>query len=91
MDNAPFFVTKLGVKTLPCVIIFRLVGFQDMGGKDEFSTRALEVVIIKKGIIGEKKGEDDEDDGYHEGSRRTVRSSVNLDDSDSDWKKKEEE
>ncbi|KAL6276698.1 hypothetical protein ACE6H2_020299 [Prunus campanulata] len=90
-ENAPFFVTKLGVKTLPCVIIFRngvavdrLVGFQDMGGKDDFSTRALEVVLIKKGIISEKKDEDDEDDGYDEGSRRTVRSSVNFDDSDSD-------
>ncbi|BBG95404.1 phosducin-like protein 3 homolog [Prunus dulcis] len=90
-ENAPFFITKLGVKTLPCVIIFRkgvavdrLVGFQDMGGKDDFSTRALEVVLIKKGIISEKKDEDDEDDGYNDGSRRTVRSSVNLDDSDSD-------
>ncbi|CAL9028503.1 unnamed protein product [Prunus brigantina] len=79
----------LRIKTLPCVIIFRkgvvvdrLVGFQDMGGNDDFSTRALEVVLIKKaGIIGEKKGEDD---GYHEGSLRTVRSSMNLDDSDSD-------
>lgn len=23
MQNAPFFITKLGVKTLPCVILFR--------------------------------------------------------------------
>ncbi|PRQ47524.1 putative thioredoxin-like protein [Rosa chinensis] len=88
-ENAPFFVTKLGVKTLPCVIIFRkgvavdrLIGFIDMGGKDDFSTRALEVVLIKKGIISEKK-EEDEDDDYLEGGRRTVRSSVNHD-SDSD-------
>ncbi|ONI05506.1 hypothetical protein PRUPE_5G010500 [Prunus persica] len=70
------------------VVVDRLVGFQDMGGKDDFSTRALEVVLIKKGIISEKKGEDDEDDGYHEGSRRMVRPSVNLDDSDSDLKNK---
>lgn len=27
----------------------RLIGFIDMGGKDDFSTRALEVVLIKKG------------------------------------------
>ncbi|KAL6220608.1 hypothetical protein ACLB2K_008364 [Fragaria x ananassa] len=88
-ENAPFFVTKLGVKTLPCVIIFRkgvavdrLIGFIDMGGKDDFSTRALEVVLIKKGIISEIK-EDDEDDDYLEGGRRTVRSSLNHD-SDSD-------
>ncbi|PPS16275.1 hypothetical protein GOBAR_AA04305 [Gossypium barbadense] len=53
--NAPFFVTKLAVKTLPCVIIFRkgvavdrLVGFQDLGAKDDFAMRTLEVVLIKK-------------------------------------------
>ncbi|KAM1261743.1 hypothetical protein ACFX13_027675 [Malus domestica] len=86
-ENAPFFVTKLGIKTLPCVILFRkgvavdrLVGFQEVGTKDDFSTRALEVALIKKGIISEKK---EDDDGYLEGGRRIVRSSVNLD-SDSD-------
>ncbi|KAM2667195.1 hypothetical protein EV2_018917 [Malus domestica] len=95
-ENAPFFVTKLGIKTLPCVILFRgspffrkgvavdrLVGFQEVGAKDDFSTRALEVALINKGIISEKKEDGDEDDGYLEGGRRTVRSSVNLD-SDSD-------
>ncbi|KAE8703820.1 Thioredoxin domain-containing protein PLP3A [Hibiscus syriacus] len=47
-ENAPFFVTKLAVKTLPCVIIFRkgvavdrLVGFQDLGGKADFATMTL--------------------------------------------------
>ncbi|KAG1330784.1 putative Thioredoxin domain-containing protein PLP3A [Cocos nucifera] len=37
-ENAPFFVTKLAVKTLPCVVLFkngiafdRLIGFQDLG------------------------------------------------------------
>uniref|UniRef100_UPI00351A2CDE hypothetical protein n=1 Tax=Salmonella enterica TaxID=28901 RepID=UPI00351A2CDE len=65
-ELAPFFVTKLGVKTLPCVILFRngiaidrLVGFQDMGGKDDFTTKALEVLLIKKGIISEKKENED--------------------------------
>ncbi|KAL0448350.1 UNVERIFIED_CONTAM: Thioredoxin domain-containing protein PLP3B [Sesamum latifolium] len=88
-ENAPFFVTKLGIKTLPCVILFRkgvatdrLVGFQDLGGKDDFATRTLESFLVKKGIIEENKREE-EDDDYLEGSRRTVRSSVNPD-SDSD-------
>ncbi|PIN06821.1 ATP binding protein [Handroanthus impetiginosus] len=88
-QNAPFFVTKLGIKTLPCVILFRkgvaadrLVGFQDLGGKDDFSTRTLEIFLLKKGIIDENKLEV-EDDDYLEGKRRTVRSSVNPD-SDSD-------
>ncbi|KAB8743219.1 hypothetical protein FH972_026494 [Carpinus fangiana] len=86
-ENAPFFVAKLGVKTLPCVILFRkgiavdrLVGFQDLGGKDDFTTKALEVLLIKKGIISEKKEvADDEDDEYHENRYRTVRSSSNPD------------
>ncbi|KAL1290292.1 hypothetical protein AAHE18_20G118700 [Arachis hypogaea] len=89
-ENAPFFVAKLAIKTLPCVILFRqgvagdrLIGFQDLGGKDEFSTRTLEALLIKKGIIDEKKYEDDENDGYDENTRRTVRSSV-VADSDSD-------
>ncbi|GFQ07850.1 thioredoxin domain-containing protein plp3b [Phtheirospermum japonicum] len=45
-ENAPFFVAKLAIKTLPCLIMFRkgvatdrVVGFQDLGGKDDFSTR----------------------------------------------------
>ncbi|XP_004509487.2 thioredoxin domain-containing protein PLP3B-like [Cicer arietinum] len=89
-ENAPFFITKLAIKTLPCVILFRqgvavdrLVGFQDLGGKDDFSTNALEVLLIKKGIIAEKKDEDDEDNVYDESKRRTVRTSVAAD-SDSD-------
>ncbi|XP_034682611.1 thioredoxin domain-containing protein PLP3A-like [Vitis riparia] len=90
-ENAPFFVAKLGVKTLPCVILFRkgiavdrLIGFQDMGGKDDFATRTLEALLIKKGIVSEKKkDEDDEDGGYPESRRNTVRSSVDLN-SDSD-------
>ncbi|KAK7853371.1 thioredoxin domain-containing protein plp3b [Quercus suber] len=91
MQNAPFFVAKLGVKTLPCVILFRkgiavdrLVGFQDLGGKDDFPTKTLEALLIKKGILIEKKEDADaEDDGNHENRRRTVRSSLNPD-SDSD-------
>lgn len=90
-ENAPFFVAKLGVKTLPCVILFRkgiavdrLIGFQDMGGKDDFATRTLEALLIKKGIVSEKKkDEDDEDRGYPESRCNTVRSSVDPN-SDSD-------
>lgn len=90
-ENAPFFVTKLGIKTLPCVILFRngiaidrLVGFQDLGGKDDFTTKTLELLLIKKGIISEKKeNEDNEEDEYQENRYRTVRCSVDPD-SDSD-------
>ncbi|KAM7250238.1 hypothetical protein ACFE04_022121 [Oxalis oulophora] len=89
-ENAPFFVAKLQVKTLPCVIIFRngiavdrLIGFQDLAGKDDFSTRALEIVLMKKGVISEAKKDEDEEDEYEEHIRRTVRSSADQG-SDSD-------
>lgn len=87
-ENAPFFVTKLGIKTLPCVIFFRngiaidrLVGFQELGGKDDFSTKALEAFLLKKGMIKENK--QDDEDGDYDQENRSVRSSVNPD-SDSD-------
>ncbi|KAJ0988595.1 hypothetical protein J5N97_006951 [Dioscorea zingiberensis] len=91
-ENAPFFVTKLAVQTLPCVILFRngiafdrIVGFQDLGGKDDFTTRALENLLKRKGIIDERKNKDnDEDvDDADQGRNRNVRSST-LQDSDSD-------
>ncbi|KAK6924404.1 Thioredoxin domain [Dillenia turbinata] len=89
-ENAPFFVTKLAIKTLPCVVLFRngiaferIVGFEDVGGKDDFTTKVFESLLIKKGIISEKKDQEDEDDDYEEARRRSVRSSVYAD-SDSD-------
>ncbi|XP_043718963.1 thioredoxin domain-containing protein PLP3A-like [Telopea speciosissima] len=85
-ENAPFFVAKLGIKTLPCIILFRkgiaidrLIGFQDLGGKDDFTTNTLENVLIKKGIISAKKvGEDDADNDEID-IGRSIRSSVHAD------------
>ncbi|XP_077224939.1 thioredoxin domain-containing protein PLP3B-like [Tasmannia lanceolata] len=92
-ENAPFFVAKLAVKTLPCVVLFRkgiatdrVVGFEDLRGKDDFATNALENLLIKKGIINEikKNNEDYGDDDNGDNSRvRAVRSSL-IHDSDSD-------
>ncbi|XP_029130584.1 thioredoxin domain-containing protein PLP3B-like [Cajanus cajan] len=65
------------------VAIDRLVGFQDLGGKDDFSTRILEALLIKKGIIAEKKDEDDKDNEYPDSTRRVVRFST-IAGSDSD-------
>nr|CAB3502650.1 unnamed protein product [Digitaria exilis] len=89
-ENAPFFVSKLAIKTLPCVILFRkgiavdrLIGFQDLGSKDDFSTRALENILKMKGIIDEKKKDDEDEDDESESKNRRVRSST-AQDSDSD-------
>uniref|UniRef100_A0A804LQ96 40S ribosomal protein S8 n=1 Tax=Zea mays TaxID=4577 RepID=A0A804LQ96_MAIZE len=91
-ENAPFFVAKLAIKILPCVILFkkgivvdRLVGIQDLRSKDDFLTRALEHILIlkTKGIIDEKKKDDDDADEESEANNRRVKSST-AKDSDSD-------
>ncbi|XP_038982904.1 thioredoxin domain-containing protein PLP3A-like [Phoenix dactylifera] len=92
-ENAPFFVTKLAVKTLPCIILFkngvafdRLIGFQDLGSKDDFTMSALENLLKRKGIIDERKGGDndeDADDDTDSYKHRNIRSST-IQDSDSD-------
>jgi len=50
--EAPFFVEKLNVRMLPCLICFsngvagrRLVGFDELGGKDDFQTVLLEDIL----------------------------------------------
>ncbi|KAI8470204.1 MAG: thioredoxin-like protein [Monoraphidium minutum] len=47
--DSPFFTVKLGIKVLPCVVLFkdgvsvdRVVGFDQLGGKDDFATAAFE-------------------------------------------------
>ncbi|XP_047338629.1 thioredoxin domain-containing protein PLP3A-like [Impatiens glandulifera] len=90
-ENAPFFVAKLAIKTLPCVIFFRkgvavdrLVGFLDLGGKDDFKTNTLAALLIKKGMVKEKKSNEDGDgDNDYNENHRSIRSSVE-EDSDSE-------
>ena len=61
VENAPFLVTKLGVKILPCVIAFvdgvsvdRIVGFEGLGyEKDSFETGDLERRLMKAGLLDE--------------------------------------
>ncbi|GJN04846.1 hypothetical protein PR202_ga22421 [Eleusine coracana subsp. coracana] len=65
------------------IAVDRLVGFQDLGNKDDFSTRTLENILKIKGIIDEKKKDDDEDDEGDTSKNRRIRSST-FQDSDSD-------
>lgn len=67
-NKAPFFVGKLQVKMLPTLIFFkdgiardRMVGLEDVGATDEFSTEQLEARIAKAGVIitGDKVDEDE--------------------------------
>lgn len=58
--DAPFFVEKLNVKMLPCLICFfngvagrRLVGFDELGGKDDFQTELLEDILKNASAVKE--------------------------------------
>eukprot|EP00163_Fabomonas_tropica_P009787 TRINITY_DN1968_c0_g1_i1.p1 TRINITY_DN1968_c0_g1~~TRINITY_DN1968_c0_g1_i1.p1 ORF type:complete len:202 (+),score=68.19 TRINITY_DN1968_c0_g1_i1:276-881(+) len=57
-EKAPFFVVKLQIKTLPAVICFidgkavdRIVGFEELGGKDTFPAEYLARRLAKAGVI----------------------------------------
>lgn len=73
--DAPFFVAKLQVQMLPCVILFvngvavdRVVGFDELGKKDDFRTEDLESRFRSAGVI-EKKKVQQADDGDDERCR----------------------
>ncbi|KAI9646592.1 hypothetical protein NHQ30_004587 [Ciborinia camelliae] len=59
VENAPFLVTKLNVKILPCVLVFidgrsidRIVGFEGLGyTPDTFTTKDLEARLLASGVI----------------------------------------
>ncbi|KAF9358693.1 hypothetical protein BGX26_001129 [Mortierella sp. AD094] len=65
VENAPFLVEKLQVKVLPCVIAFtdgiavdRLVGFEELGNTDNFSTSMLELRYKTAGVIEDESKKD---------------------------------
>ncbi|KAK3169573.1 hypothetical protein OEA41_008957 [Lepraria neglecta] len=66
VEHAPFLVTKLGVKVLPCVIAFvggvsvdRVVGFEGLGfNPDNFETGELEKRLVGAGVLEGMKGVD---------------------------------
>ncbi|KAG0258785.1 hypothetical protein BG011_003083 [Mortierella polycephala] len=65
VENAPFLVEKLQVKILPCVIAFtdgiavdRLVGFDELGNTDNFSTTMLELRYKTAGVIEDDSKKD---------------------------------
>ena len=60
--DTPFFVAKLSVQVLPCVLFFvdgvavdRVVGFDELGAKDDFQTDRLEARMHTCGVIETQK------------------------------------
>ena len=98
--DAPFFVTKLQVKVLPCLIYFndgvafdRMVGFEELGGKDDYNTTKLEGILLKAGVIAPVEKDDSDSEDEAETMRREAMSrmmrqggfSRGSDDEDSDF------
>ncbi len=60
-ENAPFFVQKLLIQVLPTIICFadgiavdRVVGFEDLGNRDDFPEVALARRLVKGGVLKPK-------------------------------------
>ncbi|CEL04314.1 Putative NTP binding protein [Aspergillus calidoustus] len=108
--ETPFVVEKLKIRVLPCVIGFlegvgveRVVGFEGLGsggvdGADGFSTATLEMRLLWKGILSQKKFKAVDDEGSEADSeeedggqrrRRGIRTgntrAVKDGDDDDDW------
>lgn len=86
-ERCPFFVAKLAIKVLPCVIFFRdgvacgrVVGFEELGGKDDFAPSTLVKRLRQEGLLLTIVTEEKEEKGSQQ---RNIRSGQ-YDDSDSD-------
>ena len=78
-DKAPFFVGKLQVKMLPTIVLFkdgiaidRVVGFDELGGVDDFGTDVLEKRLAKGGVLL-AKGEQVEEGKRRDGTKGSIR------------------
>ncbi|KAI9504999.1 hypothetical protein GGI25_000484 [Coemansia spiralis] len=63
-EKCPFLVKKFQVRMLPCLLLIvngrvvdRLVGFEEFGNNDKFTTETLERRLAKSGAIQLPKGE----------------------------------
>ncbi|KAJ1668230.1 hypothetical protein IW140_000466 [Coemansia sp. RSA 1813] len=64
VEKCPFLVNKFQIRVLPCLLAIvdgrvadRLVGFEEFGNNDKFTTETLEKRLAKCGVIQLPKGE----------------------------------
>ena len=99
--KAPFFVQKLKIQMLPCIVMFkdgiacdRIIGFDELGGVDDFQQTRLEKRLADKGMIEYRNDAYDSDEeeelvqrskirggALYQGSKAS-RNRGNLDDDD---------
>ena len=57
-EKSPFFVSKLSIQTLPTIVCFidgvacdRVIGFEELGGEDQFPTLLLTRRLVNAGVL----------------------------------------
>ena len=93
--DTPFFVAKLSVQMLPCVIFFvdgvavdRVVGFDELGAKDDFATEVLEARLLSCGAVKPQKVQEAREPEQERTAVRkgvAARGMIEPDDEDSDF------
>jgi hypothetical protein len=68
VEKAPFFVDKLKIRTIPTLVFFQdgiakhhMMGFEEVGGSDEFTTAKLARLCYMHEVVEEHFDSDDED------------------------------
>lgn len=58
VDKAPFLCERMKIRVLPTIVLFKdfkskdfIIGFDDLGGVDDFTTEMMEWRIARSGII----------------------------------------
>jgi len=93
VENVPWLVEKLQIKVLPCVICFirgvsrdRLVGFEELGNDDSFTTSALELRLAQSGVIELETGTGTRRQATHSNTQRSgVQGTASSKDEDDYW------
>lgn len=82
-QDSPFFTVKLNIKVLPYIIAFRdgvaverVIGFEPLGGRDDWATSVLEDKLLLAGVIGKSRNEEEEEDNLDEPSKNIRKSSA---------------
>lgn len=78
-EKAQFFADKLKIMTLPTVVTFkngvakeRLVGFQELGMRDDFTTRTVEKKLIEFKAIQRRDNDSDDEESDEEKEDKNV-------------------
>jgi len=94
--DTPFFVAKLAIKVLPCLVFFlegkaydRVVGFEEFGQRDDFDTSLLERRLLTAGAVMPPERSEEESDEERERAAAHTRirqgGQRDSDDEDSDF------